>query len=58
MFKALLSEMGEEYKEKRNEQVTAEALANFDENQDGVVQFEEFTELMNYLITEKGYELK
>lgn len=58
MFKTILSEMGETYPEKRNEQVVEEAMENFDVNKNGTIEFSEFLEVMNFLINEKGYELK
>lgn len=58
MFRTILSEMGENYPEKRHDQVVQEAMENFDTNKNGTIEFSEFMEVMNFLITEKGYELK
>lgn len=58
MFREILSEMGEHYPEKRNDQVVQEAMENFDTNKNGTIEFSEFVEVMEFLIHEKGYELK
>ena len=50
--------MGENYPEKRHDQVVEEALSNFDSNQNGTIEYDEFVEVINFLINEKGYELK
>ena len=58
VFKQILQEMGENYPEKRHDQVVEEALSNFDSNQNGTIEYDEFVEVINVLINEKGYELK
>ena len=58
VFKKILQEMGENYPEKRHDQVVEEALSNFDSNQNGTIEYDEFVEVINFLINEKGYELK
>ena len=58
VFKQMLQEMGENYPEKRHDQVVEEALSNFDSNQNGTIEYDEFVEVINFLINEKGYELK
>ena len=58
VFKKILQEMGENYPEKRHDQVVEEAMNNFDINQNGTIEYDEFIEVINFLINEKGYELK
>ena len=58
VFKKILMEMGENFPEKKHDQVDEEGLQNFDLNQNGTIEYEEFVEVINFLINEKGYELK
>ena len=58
VFKKILMEMGENFPEKKHDQVVEEGLQNFDLNQNGTIEYEEFVEVINFLINEKGYELK
>ena len=58
VFKKILMEMGENFPEKKHDQVVEEALSNFDSNQNGTIEYDEFVEVINFLINEKGYELK
>lgn len=58
VFKKILIEMGENFPEKKHDQVVEEGLKNFDLNQNGTIEYEEFVEVINFLINEKGYELK
>ena len=57
IFKQILSDMGENFPEKKNDEVAEEGLHNFDLNKNGAIEFDEFSELINFLITEKGYKL-
>ncbi len=57
VFKQLLSEMGENFPEKKNDEVAEEGMNNFDLNKNGTIEFDEFAELINFLIAEKGYKL-
>ena len=58
VFKQLLSEMGENFPDKKNDEVAEEGMNNFDLNKNGTIEYDEFVELMNFLISEKGYTLK
>ena len=58
VFKKILMEMVENFPEKKHDQVVEEGLQNFDLNQNGTIEYEEFVEVINFLINEKGYELK
>ena len=40
VFKKILQEMGENYPEKRHDQVVEEALSNFDSNQNGTNEYD------------------
>ena len=58
VFKQLLSEMGENFPDKKNDEVAEEGMNNFDLNKNGTIEYDEFAELINFLISEKGYALK
>ena len=57
-FKELLSELGENFPEKKNEQVALEGIAQFDLNGNGCIEYDEFEKLIQFLVEEKGYVLK
>ena len=56
-FPQILSEMGENFPEKKNDEVAEEGMNNFDLNKNGTIEYDEFSELINFLINEKGYKL-
>jgi Ca2+-binding EF-hand superfamily protein len=58
VFKQILSEMGENFPDKKNDEVAEEGMNNFDLNKNGTIEYNEFVELINFLISEKGYTLK
>ena len=58
VFKQLLSEMGENFPDKKNDEVAEEGMNNFDLNKNGTIEYNEFVELIKFLIEEKGYNLK
>ena len=58
VFKHLLSEMGENFPDKKNDEVAEEGMNNFDLNKNGTIEYNEFSELINFLVAEKGYTLK
>ncbi len=58
VFKQLLSEMGENFPDKKNDEVAEEGMNNFDLNKNGTIEYNEFEELIKFLIEEKGYNLK
>ena len=49
--------MGENFPEKKNDEVAEEGMNNFDLNKNGTIEYDEFSELINFLINEKGYKL-
>ena len=57
VFKQILSEMGENFPDKKNDEVAEEGMNNFDLNKNGTIEYNEFVELINFLISEKGYKL-
>ena len=57
VFKHLLSEMGENFPDKKNDEVAEEGMTNFDLNKNGTIEYDEFAELINFLVAEKGYKL-
>ena len=57
VFKQILSEMGENFPDKKNDEVAEEGMNNFDLNKNGTIEYDEFSELSNFLISEKGYKL-
>lgn len=57
-LKSLLRELGEEMPEKKHEQVANECIEIFDLNGNGCIEYDEFYNLLDFLINEKGYELK
>lgn len=58
VFKKMLHEIGQHVPEKRNEQVSEEAMEMFDLNQNGTIEYDEFAEVINFLVNEKGYIMK
>ena len=57
VFKQLLSEMGENFPDKKNDEVAEEGMNNFDLNKNGIIEFNEFQELVRFLIDEKGLSI-
>ena len=50
--------MGEYFPDKKNDEVAEEGMNNFDTNKNGTIEYNEFFELMQFLVNEKGYTLK
>ena len=53
----ILRELGEELPEKKHQEVAEEGLMRFDLNGNGTIEFNEFFEFINFLVSEKGYTL-
>ncbi len=53
----ILRELGEELPEKKHREVAEEGLMRFDLNGNGTIEFNEFYEFINFLVSEKGYTL-
>ena len=51
----VLKSLGEDLPEKKHREVAEEGLNNFDINQNGTIEFNEFYEFIRFLISEKGY---
>ena len=58
IFRQLLEEMGEDFPEKKHDEVEEEGMEHFDLNKNGTIEYGEFVELISFLINEKGYKLK
>ena len=56
-LKTLLHDLGEHMPEKKHEQVANECINLFDLNGNGCIEYDEFYNLIDFLINEKGYEL-
>ena len=57
VFKQILSEMGENFPDKKNDEVAEEGMNNFDLNKNRIIKFNKYSKLINFLINEKGYSL-
>lgn len=56
-LKTLLHNLGEDMPEKKHEQVANECINLFDLNGNDCIEYDEFYNLIDFLINEKGYEL-
>lgn len=56
-LQTLLHNLGEDMPEKKHEQVANECINLFDLNGNGCIEYDEFYNLIDFLINEKGYEL-
>ena len=57
LFLDVLIDLGEENPEKYKNEVAKESLNLFDKNQNGTIEFEEFMDIIDFLVLEKGYEI-
>ena len=57
LFLDVLIDLGIKNPEKEKYVVAKESLNIFDKNQNGTIEFEEFMDIINFLIIEKGYEI-
>ena len=53
----ILRQLGEELPEKKHREVAEEGLERFDLNGNGTIEFNEFFDFINFLVSEKGYSL-
>ncbi len=53
----ILKQLGEDLPEKKHREVAEEGLNRFDLNSNGTIEFNEFYEFINFLVSEKGYSL-
>lgn len=57
-FREMLNQIGENMPLKKHEQVAIEGISMFDLNGNGNIEFDEFENLVRFLVLEKGYILK
>lgn len=57
-FREMLNQIGENMPLKKHEQVAIEGIAMFDLNGNGNIEFDEFENLVRFLVNEKGYMIK
>ena len=57
LFYDVLIELGENDAEDRKLEIAKEGLEMFDKNKNGTIEFNEFLDLIEFLILEKGYEI-
>ena len=53
----ILKKLSEDLPDRKHLEIAEEAFIKFDMNDDKVIEFNEFYELMRFIISEKGYEL-
>ena len=53
----ILKKLSEDLPDRKHLEIAEEDFTKFDMNQDKVIEFNEFYELMRFIISEKGYEL-
>ena len=58
LFLDVLIYLGEENPEIRKYEVAKQGLNIFDKNKNGTIEFNEFLEIIVFLIEEKGYEIQ
>ena len=58
LFLDVLIYLGEESPEIRKYEVAKQGLNIFDKNKNGTIEFNEFLEIIVFLIEEKGYEIQ
>ena len=54
----MLHDIGQYIPDKRNDEIAEEGMETFDLNHNGRIEFDEFAEVINFLVSEKGYYLK
>ena len=57
LFLDVLINLGEENPEKRKYEIAKQSLHIFDKNKNGTIEFNEFLEIIIFLIDEKGYKI-
>ena len=58
LFFDVLIDLGEENPEIRKYEIAKQSLSIFDKNKNGTIEFNEFLEIIDFLIDEKGYEIQ
>ena len=57
LFFDVLIDLGEENPEKQKYGIAKESLDLFDKNRNGTIEFDEFKDIIDFLVLEKGYEI-
>ena len=57
LFYDVLINLGEKNPEGRKFEIAKEGLKLFDKNKNGTIEFNEFLDIIDFLVLEKGYEL-
>ena len=57
-FKDVLTKLGENIDGEDFEDTVNEGIAIFDQNSNNVLELDEFAQVINFLVQEKGYKLK
>ncbi len=57
-FKDVLTKLGESIDGQDFEEAVNEGIAIFDQNSNDVLELDEFAQVINFLVQEKGYKLK
>ena len=53
----ILKQLGEDLPEKKHREVAEEGLQRFDLDKNGIIEFDEFFDFINFIVSEKGYNL-
>ncbi len=53
----ILKQLGEELPEKKHREVAEEGLQRFDLDNNGKIDYNEFFDFINFVVSEKGYTL-
>ncbi len=57
VLKNMVKQLADDQTEEELDQITKEAIVKFDLNQNGTIEFEEFNDLVRFLIDEKGLSI-
>ncbi len=53
----ILKQLGEDLPEKKHKEVAEEGLMRFDLDNNGTIDYNEFFDFINFIVSEKGYTL-
>ena len=54
VFRDLIKSLGEDMTKEEIDNIAEDAISNFDLNQNGIIEFDEFCQLISFLKNEKG----
>ena len=57
VFRDLIKSLGEDMTKEEIDNIAEDAISNFDLNQNGIIEFDEFCQLISFLKNEKGLSL-